>query len=806
MRKRYVVRMLSGLVFALVVSSAGRGTVQGQSTKNSDTIKIDPSGFPADVQKGYRVFGMKCNECHGIQTSLKPLKPASQWTSVVKRMQAMASSHFNDAQAKAILVFLDYYEAHRKSENPSAAQAATSDTVGAAGQQFYDAQGCAQCHAIDGKGGTSAPSLSDVGKRLPKEKLAEVVQEMRTGKSSMPPLPKETTDQQVKDLTDFLVSLNGSPQKQDTGTQNDQKKPEIPTDQRSKPTAQAAPSGNAGAPGQQFYDTLGCAKCHAIGGKGGTSAPSLSDVGKRLPKEKLTEVVQEMRTGKSSMPPLPKETTDQQVKDLTDFLISLNGSPQKQDAGTQNGQKKPETPTDQGSKPAAQAAPSGTVSTGGRQFYDKQGCAKCHAIGGRGGTSAPSLSDVGKRLPKEKLTEVVQEMRTGKSSMPPLPKETTDQQVKDLTDFLISLNGSPQKQDAGTQKEPKTPTDQGSKPTDQAAPSGSVAAPGQQFYDKQGCAKCHAIGGKGGTSAPSLSDVGKRLPKDKLTAVIQEMRTGKSSMPPLPKGTTQQQVNDLVDFLGSLKSVAPKQNASVQKAPETPTDQPSRNSQSQPAENLARLRASDTNGPTALPGILLLSLIAVIAALIGVLVFRPGLTATAGGKILAFFVLFLMPLIAAGIGTTYQIDRSKSTTFCLSCHEMEPFGKSLMVDDDSSHLAAAHFQNHRVPAEEACYTCHTTYAMFGGFRAKLQGLRHVYVHYLGKPPAPEAIRLYDPYNNRECLHCHLGARSFEEGKTHNSDPYLLPALRGNQVSCLSCHQPVHDIAGLNKAKFWKGTL
>jgi hypothetical protein len=42
--------------------------------------------------------------------------------------------------------------------------------------------------------------------------------------------------------------------------------------------------------------------------------------------------------------------------------------------------------------------------------------------------------------------------------------------------------------------------------------------------------------------------------------------------------------------------------------------------------------------------------------------------------------------------------------------------------------------------------------MFGGLKAKLGGLRHIYVHYLGKPPQPEDIKLYEPYNNRECLH------------------------------------------------------
>jgi cytochrome c-type protein NapC len=201
----------------------------------------------------------------------------------------------------------------------------------------------------------------------------------------------------------------------------------------------------------------------------------------------------------------------------------------------------------------------------------------------------------------------------------------------------------------------------------------------------------------------------------------------------------------------------------------------------------------------------LLLLIAVSAVLIGVIVFRPGVTATAGGKMLAFFVLFLLPLVCLGIGTTYHIDNSKRTEFCLSCHEMELFGRSLLVDDPA-HLAAAHYQNHRIPAGEACYTCHTTYAMFGGFRAKMQGLKHVYVHYLGTPPAPEAIRLYDPYNNRECLHCHLGARSFEEGAVHNADPDLLPAVKANKVSCVSsgCHEVVHDVASLKNAKFWKG--
>src|SRR5580698_10836503 len=138
---------------------------------------------------------------------------------------------------------------------------------------------------------------------------------------------------------------------------------------------------------------------------------------------------------------------------------------------------------------------------------------------------------------------------------------------------------------------------------------------------------------------------------------------------------------------------------------------------------------------------LIVILVLFSASLIGVLVARPGVTVTRGGKILAFLVLFFLPILCGAMGISSEMERSKTTAFCLSCHTMEAYGKSLYVDDPS-HIPAAHYQNHRVPAEEACYTCHTDYAMFGTIQAKLGGLRHLYIYYLGKPPQPEDIRLY----------------------------------------------------------------
>lgn len=203
---------------------------------------------------------------------------------------------------------------------------------------------------------------------------------------------------------------------------------------------------------------------------------------------------------------------------------------------------------------------------------------------------------------------------------------------------------------------------------------------------------------------------------------------------------------------------------------------------------------------------LIVTLVLFSAVLIAVLVARPSLTSTRTGKILAFLVLFFLPIFCGLMGVSEEMNRSETTAFCLSCHIMEPYGKSLYIDDPS-HIPASHFQNHRVPADEACYTCHANYAMFGTLKAKLGGLRHVYMYYLGTPPAPQDIKLYEPFNNRECLHCHLGARTFEEGATHNADPATLPAIKSNQLSCLSsgCHDVTHDIAHLKDAKFWKGS-
>lgn len=203
-----------------------------------------------------------------------------------------------------------------------------------------------------------------------------------------------------------------------------------------------------------------------------------------------------------------------------------------------------------------------------------------------------------------------------------------------------------------------------------------------------------------------------------------------------------------------------------------------------------------------MPTAAVLVLAGITVILIVALIARPELTLARGGKIVAFLGLFIFPVFTGFLGVENHFERSKQTSFCLSCHVMGDYGRSLHVDNPD-YIPAAHFQNNRVPREEACYTCHTDYTLYtGGIKAKIRGLHHLYAQYISTRHQP--IKLYTPYNNRECLHCHLGSRKFEEGAVHTADPQTMADIKSNKLSCVSsgCHNTVHNVGELDKVKYW----
>lgn len=186
----------------------------------------------------------------------------------------------------------------------------------------------------------------------------------------------------------------------------------------------------------------------------------------------------------------------------------------------------------------------------------------------------------------------------------------------------------------------------------------------------------------------------------------------------------------------------------------------------------------------------------VLIAVILIQMTRPGSMADPRGRLFGVFIFLLLPILVTWNGFSAHLENSKSTAFCLSCHVMEPYGRSLYVDD-AQFLPAAHFQNQRIPRDQACYSCHTTYTMYGDAKSKFRGMRHLLIQMIGPP---EKIRLYEPYENRECLHCHAGARSYAENPIHSGS---LEALKSNEVSCLVCHTQTHHSADGKQPAIWK---
>lgn len=196
---------------------------------------------------------------------------------------------------------------------------------------------------------------------------------------------------------------------------------------------------------------------------------------------------------------------------------------------------------------------------------------------------------------------------------------------------------------------------------------------------------------------------------------------------------------------------------------------------------------------------LLIAQVVVTILLALVFLIRPSVTAGATGKIVAFVALAVLPALCLIGGMNAHTERSEQTQFCVSCHSMAPYRRSLYVDNPN-YIPAAHFQNHRVPADEACYACHADYTLFGPLKDKLRGVTRLYFQYVSTPPNP--IRIPGGYSNSQCLHCHLGARSFQENAIHSA---IMDTLISNQMSCVSsgCHDTIHNLASLDHVKFWR---
>ena len=109
----------------------------------------------------------------------------------------------------------------------------------------------------------------------------------------------------------------------------------------------------------------------------------------------------------------------------------------------------------------------------------------------------------------------------------------------------------------------------GALPTSPATPAPGIspsAAAGKKIYDDMMCAGCHTLGGQGGEGGGALDDVGVRRTRAELLDRMVKRRAG-TIMPTLPPDMPHDQINNLVDYLQTLKGEAPAGTKPVATAP-----------------------------------------------------------------------------------------------------------------------------------------------------------------------------------------------------------------------------------------------
>ena len=160
---------------------------------------------------------------------------------------------------------------------------------------------------------------------------------------------------------------------------------------------------------------------------------------------------------------------------------------------------------------------------------------------------------------------------------------------------------------------------------------------------------------------------------------------------------------------------------------------------------------------------------------------RRGVTVVS--KALLLGAIVVLPVFVVFLATAHGMRESMTVEACGGCHVMDGHVADLK-NPKSESLAAAHYKN-RFIQENHCYTCHSDYGMDGTFRAKLEGMGHVYHNLTGSYPLP--LKISHPYSNVRCLTCHGGAQRFLE--KHEKE--VIPDLLSDKTSCLDCHGPAH---------------
>ena len=136
--------------------------------------------------------------------------------------------------------------------------------------------------------------------------------------------------------------------------------------------------------GRALFGEVRCVSCHGIKGRGGTMGPELTHIGDKVRRAWLFSYLKDPHRVQPDTPMLQYRLSDDQLRDLTVFLLDEYRSS--------------DTPE---SAPAAYQDARAVAA--GRAVFEKRGCASCHQLPGIGAASriGPTLAGIADRDPDE---------------------------------------------------------------------------------------------------------------------------------------------------------------------------------------------------------------------------------------------------------------------------------------------------------------------------------------------------------------------------------------------------------------------
>jgi len=395
----------------------------------------------------------------------------------------MGNFRLSDSDIASLQAFLLSQRAVAPVENPRVDWSKASVDNGRA---LFGELRCVSCHAVKGRGGTIGPELTSVGDKLRRAGLFDFLKDPHRSQPDTPMLQYRLTDEQVRDLTEFLLET-------------------YRTSETPESASAAYQDARAVALGRAVFEKRGCTSCHRLPGiaDSGRVGPSLAGIADRDPDQLsygknsvrrtaenyiFLKVLRPDSLGEPSTMPTFSFAPAQAAK----IAMALAGI-RKADLPASYVQKR-QTPSPY--KPAGRFG----------ELVDRYRCLSCHSVGGYGGDlSTVPFDRIGSQLKHDYIASYLLNpgaVRVSLEARMPVFHMTPDEATM-IADYFsgVFLDDDLERYDAGA----FTPQE---------------ALRGQELYRQLGCVSCHQIGTTGGYVGPELSRTGERLKPGWIAAFL----------------------------------------------------------------------------------------------------------------------------------------------------------------------------------------------------------------------------------------------------------------------------------------------